>query len=347
MSVINGKVLQGQTVNDHKFQGVTTLNQISDYGLMRPTLVEKVNLKTGDPGEKIKRQVHNDVQRRFDPARIKRAAEYSIYIESVELDGSTGGTPAITIYHQDKLSETEGGVVIPYSAILTAIDGETQTEARFMLRDGYKNPKTGVEITSIPTSGDTQIAITLYHGIPYEAAKQILHDYNSYAKPVTEAQMYKFNNNGKLTIALNAASKLSGLADKHFNRKGAKATKTTKVADKQLLNCVAGYVLNGSGLSKTAAPYFKVMNTPQAADVPQVCIDGVAEFIRNAASNPTMGQANASVWQVAGVLLASGRKPETINWAKGVQAYEATMIAGRGGEKIDVKTRLSQIAQAM
>lgn len=347
MSVINGKVLQGQTVNDHKFQGVTTLNQISDYGLMRPTLVEKVNLKTGDPEEKLKRQVHNDVQRRFDPARIKRAAEYSIYIESVEMDGSTGGTPAITIYHQDKLEITEGGVVIPYSAILTAIDGETQTEARFMLRDGYKNVKTGIDIPALIASGDTQIAITVYHGIPYEAAKQILHDYNSYAKPVTEAQMYKFNNNGKLTIALNAASLASGLDSKHFNRKGAKATKTTKVADKQLLNCVAGYVLNGSGLTKTAAPYFKVMNTPQAPDVPQACIDGVAQLIRDAASNSDMGYANASVWQVAGVLLASGRKPSDINWAAGIKAYDATIIAGRGGQKIDVKTRLNQIAAAM
>jgi len=335
MSFVNGKVLRGQTVNDHKFQGVTSLNQIEDYGLLRPTVADKKSQKGADIQEQGAREMHHKVQRRFDVARRKRAELYSGYIERVEVHNGIGGTPAITIYHSDKLESIEDGVVIPFSAALTAIDGETQTEARYMLRE--RNNETG----------NTPIAITIYHGIDIASAQQILHDYNSYAKPVTESQMFSFNSVGKLSNALIKAIDLSGLDQSHINARGAKSTKKTVVASKQIMNALVGCALNGAGAERAASGYFKSMNTPDANDIPDIGITGSAKFIKNAVTDERIGNANAQVWQMAGVLLSKGVDPDKINWSKGIEAYEATVLSGRGGKRIPIKDRLQQIESVL
>ena len=165
-----GKLLKGLSVSENKFQGVAHLNLLEDYGLLRPSVVEKAKKKDTRHDEVLKdsKEMHDLVQRRFDPARIRRAEQYSCYIENVEVNNIPGGTPAITLWYPDKLELTADGLLIPYKASLIAVDGETQTEARFMLRE------------RIPETGKNKIAITIYHGVSEDHAKQLMYDYNAH-----------------------------------------------------------------------------------------------------------------------------------------------------------------------
>ena len=207
--MINGHILTGNAVTDNKFQGVTTLNQIESYGLKRPSLVE--NAKSTDSPSVLKaKEMHDQMNRRFDAARLHRAVYYRDYIFGVEVQGQMGGTPAITIWFPERLETTEDGVVIPYNSHLTAIDGETQTEARYMLRDGIHSGTVGrTKLKELrddePATGDNRIAVTIYHGIPINHAQQILRDYNAEAHPIDPKKASAYDHVGPLSKAVAAA----------------------------------------------------------------------------------------------------------------------------------------------
>lgn len=330
-----GNVLSGFSVSQNKFQGVTNLAQIEAYGLIRPTQIDKVS-KGLSPQQQSAHELRAVTNRSFDKARIDNASDYSGYIEAVEVHGRPGGTPAITLFHQAQLTEVDGGILIPYGAGIVAIDGETQTEARYILRD-----------RNMETAGNP-FAITVYHGIPVDMAMQILHDYNTKGLAWNESKAARFNRTGQLSLAAEQALTMSGVLQENVNLRGDKATKKTTVALKQILTGIAGYQLNGKG-SETAvsASHFKRFNDAAAVAVPPTCVNQFADIIRAAQANRQIGLAPPQVWQIAGVLLSKNRQPAQLNWDKGVAAFTETKASGRGGPRMEVKARLAAIETAM
>ncbi len=335
MFTSTGNVLVGHSVSSYKFQGVTTLAQIEAYGLQRPTEIDK-SKRGMSKQQQESHSLHNVINRTFDSKRKENAESYSGYIEAVEIHGRPGGTPAITLFNSEELEETDGGIVIPYGQVLVAIDGETQTEARFLLAD------------RLPETRNNVIAVTLYHGISVEQARQILHDYNTKGLPWSETKAARFNHTGQLSVAVEQAIASSGISKDRINYRSATVTKKTVISNQQILTAFAGYQLNGQGSQmNVSAGHFKRFNDSSAVSVPPTAVQHIASLIAKADTDPTLGKAHGSVWQIAGVLLSKNLQPSQLNWGAAIQAYEQTKSSGRGGPRRPVKERLAAIEAAM
>ncbi|MFN2201989.1 MAG: hypothetical protein ACK2UO_12330 [Caldilineaceae bacterium] len=330
-----GNVLVGHPVLPYKFQGITTLAQIEAFGLIRPTLIDR-NLKSHNQQQSAAHELHDVTNRKFDKARLDNAQDYSGYIEAVECHDREGGTPAITIYHREHLDDTDNGVVVPYGAALVAIDGETQTEARYILAE--RSPETK----------NNPIAITVYHGISVEAAMQILHDYNTKGLNWSEVKAARFNHTGQLSKAAQEIIDRAGVPQSKVNYRGDGATKKHYFSLQQVLTAVAGYQLNGQGMVTTVGKsHFKRFNEQGAVSVPPTCIDHMTSIVAQAEHNSAIGAAKPLVWQVAGVLLSQNYQPNQLDWARAVSVYRDTASGGRGGPRMPAKDRIARLANAM
>lgn len=331
----NGKPLSGQAVNDHKFQSVSSLDELEDYGLKRPTFVEGATKR--DKDLVAASRVRKDLNRAFDQPRRVRAEVYSGYIENVEVNGHPGGTPAITIYHELSLLVADGDLLVPYSAVLTALDGETQTEARYILRE--RNPATGGNL----------FAITVYHGLPYSHAMQLVHDYNAYVNPISEARLASFNQDGALTRAILIAAAANNLElGIHINKRSPKPSKHQVLSLLQLIRLAGGFQLNGAAMkSNLNNGQIKEMNLAGKPDLPPAAQQGIHDAINLARVNATVRMAPLAVWQVAGAKLAENAPLTSLNWVAGVNAYNATATGTRGGLRTPIKDRLAAIYRSM
>ena len=132
-----GNPLKGQAINDTKFVGVSSLNQLESFGLARPSVLEHALVRDMKKDHKLACGVtlRREIQRRMDKPRMVRARFYARYMEDVEINGRAGGTPPITLWVGHAEVGECGDLIIPYGEPLIAIDGETQTEGRFMMRD--------------------------------------------------------------------------------------------------------------------------------------------------------------------------------------------------------------------
>lgn len=338
-SIVTGNILIGQSVSVHKSQCVTNLNQIEAFGLRRPTLVTSATAAQRKSDKTLfdSHAMHDAVNRRFDKKRVLRSEAYSGYVERVEVHGHAGGTPAITLYVERGLEHNEQGLILPYGVTLVAIDGETQTEARFLLRE------------RMPETGNNTFAVTVYHGLSLSAAKQILHDYNTYATPITEAAAASFNSAGALSRNVTAALEVSGIDETQVNRFGATGNKSTVVSHKQLLAGAAGYALNGVGLEKSvSAAMLKELNQPTTKAVHTDAAQALVKMISATLIKDSVARtAPAMVWQVGGALCAQGRDAGTLNWDAAMAVYNATKSGGRGGVRVSAKDRIAQIAARM
>ena len=165
------------------------------YGLKRPSKVEKANQKEMKFDDLL-RSAHNvraQVQRRFDSPRLKRAVAYAEYLQAIYTGERIGGYPPITLYtpYKGQVSDDGRTLILPYNIPLVNLDGETQTEARYLLLEADEESK-GYEVPFI-----------LYHGISEEHASVIMHDVNFYAKPVPEQKIAVLNSQGHLTRIVN------------------------------------------------------------------------------------------------------------------------------------------------
>lgn len=345
--MFTGNIIAGHSVSSIKFQGVTTLNQIQQYGLKRPSAVEYA--KSGESQEILDaKEMHNEMNRRFDAARVHRAVLYRDYIYGVEVQNLMGGTPAITIWYKSGLEQCDGGVVVPYNSILTAVDGETQTEARYMLRDGIKAGKIGrVKVgrsesrDSFPETGETPVALTVYHGIPKPHAQQILRDYNAEAHPIDPKKAATYDHVGPLSKAVNDVIASCGIPGDGVNRTGLVPGRRYRIAYQQVLMAIAGYVLNGQKPIPVTATNLRQMNRPSANAVPADAVLAIKSLIVGG----QLTGAQPIVWQAAGY--ASSHGNHMLNLPAAVQAYEDTKAGGRGGARMAPRDRIEAIVAAL
>lgn len=317
LSLEAGKPIKGVHVNEFKFQGVTCLDQLEDYGLSRPSRLEKSKTKDRERDPILERafSVRGSVQRRFDKDRLARAEIYARYIESVEIAGKPGGTPAITLFLPKAKATPDDALVVPYSSVLVAIDGETQTEARYMLRDDPEYD--GKE------SGTHPIAVTIYHDVNDEFAQQILHDYNCYANPVTEAKLAGLNSEGPLTKATLKVFEAAGIPMEDVNRFGKVPHKTQTLAQLQVMYALIGYTMKDNALTKDGNSWLNGLNAAaNKADVNGDSVPVIAKLTKSASVSLEARKAPLAVWQVAGVLASRGRDPVKFKWSSGRNAIK-------------------------
>jgi hypothetical protein len=325
-----GKRLAGVHVSHHKFQGVSCLDQLEDYGLERPSRLQKAKARDRLHDANLDHAcvVRDAVQRRFDDDRVRRAEVYARYIEAVEYGTVLGGTPAITLYLIRAVQCLPEALVIPFSADLVAVDGETQTEARFMLRDDMGRPD----------SGRTPFAITVYHTVPETFGQQILHDYNAYAHPMTESKLAGLNAEGPLTKTAHRVLAEAFIPLEEISRFGKVPGKTQQLAQLQIMYAVIGFTMKETARAKDGAAWLKAMNGPLAQPLNGDGIPILVKLVKAGSQSPAARKCPLAVWQMAGVLAAEGRDVTRFNWEAAQQSIKGVR---------SVKTRLSTIAESL
>jgi hypothetical protein len=119
-------------------------------------------------------------------------------------------------------------MILPYRSVLINVDGETQTEARFILRD------------RLPESGNWSLNAQIYHGISEQHAGQILHDFNRYAFPVKENIVAALNSEGAVTRMIDSCLKEKGFDSWVLNRYGNRPKKDQVCSYRSLFAAVVG-----------------------------------------------------------------------------------------------------------
>ena len=260
-----GNEIAGVAVTPSMFQGVTSLNQAENFGLLQPSQIEgTTKLQAARKGGQVSaaKDTRDAVQRTFNKARLLRAEVYSAYIEQVEVGGQYGGPPAVTLYSSVPAQVNDSGLLLAYGTPVIAIDGETQTEARYLLRD------------RLPETGNAPFGITMYHGIDDLHAQQILHDYNRYGLRVSERQTAAFNHVGPLSKAVANVLGVVGMLPENINRRGAVSTKKTVASNVQIMAALTGHAMGTLALKKPATSWFGELNQPTSQQV----INSGAEF---------------------------------------------------------------------
>ena len=331
MSVKSSSTINGFSVTSRKFQGVSTLNQLRQYGLERPSMLEKRTTKElASDGAAISdsKALRDRVQRRFGKPRLDRAERYSSYIEQTEGEAlAMGGSPAVTLFASTPFDTGEGmgyasdgwcDLQVPYGTTLVAIDGETQTEARFILAE------------RLPESAEWPVAITVYHGVSEDFARQILHDYNRYAHPVAERETSSFNKRGPITSAAMLAFDKSGHDKAAMNPRGERATKVYALSWDQVFQLAAGaYQPEQTMRGRVGSKYLSAVNAELNAEMTVPTIDALSSVIADVSNGSAVaGKLAPVVWQVAGAIVSADPSKTRLNWDSAAVFYDRSMKRG-------------------
>jgi len=177
-----------------------TLGALRAYCVVDPEHVDTApeNLLKHNEQLRAARKMRGRNQRSWKKkARRNRRDVYAHYIKAVRTGTRMGGFPPITMWTRSKAEFDAGVLDIPYSAVMCALDGETQLSAWFKLAE------------KDTTWLDQPIAIVLYVNCEDQAADQMLHDFNHYATPVSETEMALHNHEGALTSAIRTGYEMS------------------------------------------------------------------------------------------------------------------------------------------
>jgi hypothetical protein len=312
----SGNFLAGVSVTTTQFVGVTSLDELKQYGLLRPTLVEDARQRDmkGDADLFDAYQLRGAVNRRFDKPRRKRAVDYAGYIAGVAAGRLTGSTPHLTLFCPQFGAVCEGGLRLPYNVPIVLIDGETQGEARFLLRDQDRE------------SGKLSIPFVLHHGISAAEASSIMHDYNHYAHPVAEHTIAAMNAQGSITIAVNMAIQGAGISLDQIERHSPfKPGKDKITGFGRLMAGSAGFavgrdVIKGGGIGRAIDRY---NNGGKGIDV-QAVQPFLVEMLHRAKADRAIGSAVDGLWAVAGIVTAERARVITAQeWSAAAQAFGA------------------------
>lgn len=317
-----GFPIHGVKVTDTRFMGVSCLDALERHGLIRPSILEKIRPTKDDPQAVGASKLRRDVQRRFDFQRKKRAKEYARYMEGIYLLGRMGSTPPITIWTQLARAEPDNStLLVKYSSPLVAVDGETQLEARYIMRVDH------------PETGNIWFPIDIHFNVSEMHGRQILHDYNRYAHPVTERQAVTQNMESPLSMASQEVLVKAGIQEDEVSRfrvipAGKEAFSIHQVMC-ALIGCNKGHLAIASpalsfiGKCKGRADsngHLQISETEKFL---------VASLLRSARGNKDARKASIEVWTAAGVLAATGRDPDSYRWSAVRESLKYSMDGKR------------------
>jgi hypothetical protein len=306
-----GKSFPGIALEENIFMGHLPLNALIHYGLKRPSLVEKATKKDlqSDPHLLAAFNVRSQVQRRFDAARKKRAIAFSDYLLQLHTGERIGGYPVITLYSPETGDLIDDGrtLILKYSAPLVNLDGETQTEARFIMLGEEED------------SGDRPVGFLLYHGITEEHAGVIMHDLNFYAKPVAEQRISILNTSGHLTKIVNEVVRELNIPSDMIARLTPRPKKKQLVSYPSMIAGAAGALVGHTITNSLPTFISKLNNYPNGADAGKA-----RPFLEHSLKSVhEIGQCKPVIWALAGGYYHDTNKvlvPE--DWLKLANAYD-------------------------
>jgi hypothetical protein len=318
-----GKGLPAIKISDNLCSTVSTLNQLEDYGLNRPTtnaFAKAKELKNDDLFTQA-HKLREIVQRRFDKSRQDRAKTYADYLEAIMSGKRLGGVPPITLFCSGKCEYNEGTTTIflPYRSVLINIDGETQTEARFILRD------------RVPESGDWTLGAQIYHGISEQHSSQILHDVNRYAHPIKETVVAALNSEGNITKLIDLILEERHIPHFQLNRHGQKPkTKKGEICSyRSLISAVVGAAGGFQGL-QTMGREIGLLNNGGGAmvNVSRPFVEYVIDLIQQ---DPTIGTSAPALFGLYGAVSRDfGKFVTAQEWHLGAHVHSTFKSGERG-----------------
>ena len=326
-----GKELPGIKLNGKLFMGQMPLVALQHYGLKRPSVVEHstVRARNADPVLVAAYTLREQVQRRFDKARMRRAEAFSVYLEEIYKEEREGGFPAITLFTptMGRMREDNGNLVLDYNAPMVNLDGETQTEARFMLMERWES------------SGQQPVPFFLYHGISAEHAAAIMHDANFYAKPVAEQKVAILNSYGHLTAVIREVVKEMNIPPSEIARLTPLPKKKQLVAYQGLIAGGAGALI-GRAVSDNLPKYITRLNNyvnGTDADQARPFLEHALNVVQ---SRREIGRTTPALWAlVGGHYHDSGELLSADAWLSLWEAYRAVKVDRAEKQKAAIKRR--------
>ena len=322
-----GKTIEGIRIAENLCSVATSLNQLEQYGLTRPTVnasAKAKDLKSDD----LFARAHNlreIVQRRFDKSRKERAEDYNEYIDAIMAGKRLGGVPPVTLFCSEPceyLSDHKK-LILPYRSVLVNMDGETQTEARFILRD------------RIPESGDWSMAAQIYHGITEQHASQILHDFNRYAHPIKETVVAALNSEGHITKMIQTMLDEKDFTSSDINRHTPKPNlkKGQLVSYRGLISGVVGAVAGLKGLQSMAKEIGLINNGNGST----IMVEAARPFLNHALDlirkDNSVGLTPPVVFGIYGAIAHDFNILVTLEqWHAGIATYEHCQTPERGNK---------------
>ena len=315
-----GNPVYGIPVNGNRALVNATLTVAKNFGIIRPSTLENetaTRKEAGSDGVALAR-LRRRVQRGFLAKRKQRAIAYADYLLAIASGARHGGTPPINLYCSEPLIEQDGMLHVPFNADVFAIDGETQLEARF-----YNAERS-------PESAEEEIPFVIWFGITPEHAAQIVHDFNTYANPISEKEMAARNSEGALTQSVKASIEMSGVSTSAINLTGHSLRKKAfAMSFDQLLAAACGVVspkeaLQHGGLGRVLAQY----NVHGASIDADKVAKAVTQITKIAEANPKVARKTPiPVWAALGATASKGRAITLNDFTKANAAY---LRASRG-----------------
>jgi|SRR5215469_686146 len=319
-----GKALPGIRIAENLCSIVTTLNQLEDYGLSRPTTNASAKAKDLKGNDLFQRAhtLREIVQRRFDKSRRERSEDYALYVEQIMSTERLGGVPPVTLFCSEPCQYVEetNSLYLPYRSVLVNIDGETQTEARFILRD------------RIPESGDWSLSAQIYHGISETHASQILHDFNRYAHPIKESVVAALNSEGHITKMIQALLEVKGIEPSRINRHSPKPNqkKGEIIAYRGLISGIVGAVSGLSGLQNMAKE-IGLLNNGDGETMLKAAGPFLAHAVDLILKDRSIGLTSPVIFGIfGGISHDFGKLVSAEEWHGGVGTYEGLKVTEKG-----------------
>ncbi len=174
-----GQPFAGSAVDDNQFIGSMPTAML--FALVPdPRRAEGVaSGKLDDPLIEEISMERVDVQRLFEGAKKRNVGPYADYMVRVATGQQIGVTPPIVLWTNRNLDVVDhplGGkaLILPHDLQMVAIDGETQTAARYEA------------LRTLPKIRGQRVPVIIHHGRDMEWARQAFHDLNALAvKPNT------------------------------------------------------------------------------------------------------------------------------------------------------------------
>lgn len=318
-----GNLLSALKVADNLCSVVTSLNQLEQYGLVRPTKNASAKARELKDDDLFARahSLREAVQRRFDVSRRRRAVEYRSYIEKIIVNQRLGGVPPVTLYcpHFCEYLTDQTALVLPYRSVLVNVDGETQTEARFLLRE------------ELPESGDWNMSAEIYHGITEQHASQILHDFNRYAHPIKESMVAALNSEGNLTRVIENILQERGLRAEQFSRFGPtpNVKKGQLCTYRSLISAVVGAVGGFKGL-QTPGKEIALLNNGGDGRMVEIAKPFIEHVLNLIDRDAKIGTNPSPVFGLFGAIYHEHQKlVNDQEWVIGAYTYQQTPGKGK------------------
>lgn len=319
---VGGNVLSALKVSDNLCSVVSSLNELEQYGLVRPTKNASAKARELKDDDLFARahSLRETVQRRFDISRRRRAVEYREYIEKIMEGTRLGGVPPITLYCSNlcEYDLDRYSLILPYRSVLVNTDGETQTEARFILRE------------ALPESGDWNMSAEIYHGISEQHASQILHDFNRYAHPIKESMVAALNSEGHITKLIEQLLEQHDIPVSSLNRLGPTPNvKRGQICSyRALISGVVGSVGGFKGL-ETPGKEIALLNNGEG-----LMVEASKPFLNHAfdliKQDSAIGTTPAPIFGIFGAIYHDYQKLVSIQeWVMGTYTYKHTPGKGK------------------